>query len=162
MHAIVTAICLSSVLMFSAAVSGEPAPRSNAWLLDAETDEQRFELLQGYLGGFSRSMQEVGQRYLAIHDALARDNLDLANYHWDKIRSAIRNGYLKRPGRQANADAIFLNQLWGEVSASFQSGEVEKAWTGFEAARSACMACHAAEGVPFMNNQSLFDRGRPE
>lgn len=162
MKAIANALCLVSVLLVTSTASAEPAARSNAWLLDAETDEQRFELLQGYLGGFSTSMQEVGQRYHAIHDALTRDNMDLANYHWGKIRGAIRNGYLKRPGRQANADAIFLNSLWGEVSASFQSGDVDKAWAGFERAKSGCMACHAAEKVPFMNNQSLFDLGRPE
>lgn len=162
MKEMIKAACLMSFLIVTSVGAEEPTAPSNAWLLDAESDERRFELLEGYLGGFSSSMHEVGERYKSVHDALMRDNLDLANYHWGKIRAAIRNGYMKRPARQANADAIFLDQLWGNVSASFQSGNVDQAWAGFESAKSGCMACHAAEKVPFMNNQSLFDLGRPE
>lgn len=34
----------------------------------------------------------------------------------------------------------------------------EWAWAGFELARNACMSCHEAENVAFMNKQPLFRR----
>jgi hypothetical protein len=150
------------VLVYMASHAEKTVAGSNDWLLDAETDEQRFELLQDYLGGFSQSMWEVGERYVAIHESLTRENFELASYHWEKIRSAIRNGYLKRPARRANSDALFLDELWGEVHDAFQSGDADNTWAGFGRAKEGCMACHAAEGVPFMNDQSMFELGRPE
>ncbi|WP_157533303.1 hypothetical protein ACJJIP_18760 [Microbulbifer sp. VTAC004] len=126
------------------------------WLLNAESEKDRLILLQNYLGGFSASMWEVGYRYKSIFLALQDENFDLAIYHWEKIKTAIKNGYLKRPARKANADAIFLDLVYGNVLGSFESRDIKKAWQGFSNGRSACMKCHAAEKIPWMNNQPLF------
>lgn len=142
------------------AASSENKP-SNDWLLGAKNDTKRFELLQKYLRGFDQPMWEVGERFEAIHEALSRDNYELAAYHWEKIRTTIQNGYLKRPARKANADAILLNTTWEEVNQAFGTKNSEKAWAGFEKAKSACQACHVAESLPFMNNQPLFDLAKP-
>jgi mono/diheme cytochrome c family protein len=61
---------------------------------------------------------------------------------------------------QAN-EASPRRSLWGEVSDAFQSGDVDTAWEGFQQAKAGCIACHAAEGVPFMNSQPMFELGRP-
>jgi mono/diheme cytochrome c family protein len=103
-----------------------------------------------------RSMWEVGERYARIHKALDHGNYALAQYHWDKIRATIQNGYLKRPGRRKNADAILLDAVWPAVAGKLDSGDAADAWDGFEQARAACMACHVAEAVGFMNDQPLF------
>lgn len=150
-----------SLVGSAAFAAEEDVATPKGWLLDAESDQARFEMLQGYLGGFSSAMREVGERYQSVHEALNRHNFELANYHWDKIRSSIENGYLKRPGRKANADAIFLNKTWGQVKSAFESKDVQKAWTGFEQAKQACITCHTAESVPYMNNQPLFDLSAP-
>lgn len=157
-----SSIWLLAALLSTSVFAEELKPGSNAWLLDAETDTQRFERLQNYLGGFSGSMSEVGRRYISVHEALSRDNFELASYHWEKIQAAIRNGYMKRPARQENADALFLNTVWEEVNNAFRSKDSDMAWAGFARAQQACMACHAAEDVAFMNDQSLFELGRPE
>lgn len=131
-------------------------PVSDGWLGRLDDHGERFRELERYLGGFSSAMWEVGERYERLHQALEADNGELAEYHWGKIRGAIRNGYRKRPGRQANADAAFLDPHYDAVRDALISGDAATAWAGFERAREACMACHLAEDVAFMNEQPMF------
>ncbi len=150
-------ILLTLIFTNSSISADDKTTKPSGWLMGAESDSKRFELLQGYLRGFDQPMWEVGARYKSIHEALERDNFELASYHWDKIKVTIENGYLKRPARQQNADKIFLNASWKEVKEAFESKDRNKARNGFSQAKAACMACHAAESVPYMNNQPIFD-----
>jgi hypothetical protein len=125
------------------------------WLIDADEDT-RAERLSNYLGGFSSAMWEVGNRWERMARAIGDDNFGLAHYHWDKIGSAIRGGYMKRPARQANADALFLDGIWKQYRDTLESGDGEAIRKQFGQARDACMACHVAEDVPFMNDQPMF------
>lgn len=154
---ITISILLALIFATSAISADDQAKKQKGWLTGAESDSNRFELLQRYLRGFDQPMWEVGERYKSIHEALERDNFELANYHWDKIKVTIENGYLKRPARQQNAEKTLLNVTWHEVKAAFESKDSKRARNGFSQARAACMACHAAESVPYMNNQPLFD-----
>ncbi|MCQ8128915.1 hypothetical protein [Methylomonas rivi] len=162
MKAIMLGFGLSVFLASTVTHADSQEKKPNDWLLGAKSDTERFESLQTYLRGFDQPMWEVGERFRAIHEALGRSNFELAAYHWEKIRVTIKNGYLKRPARRANSDAILLNATWGDVNEAFGSKNAEQAWAGFEKAKTACMACHAAESVPFMNNQALFDLSKPD
>jgi cytochrome c553 len=134
-----------------------PKPPSNDWLMDAPNDAERFKLLQRYLRGFDQPMWEVGYRWESVHDALSRDNFEAAVYHWEKIRTTIQNGYLKRPARRANAEAIFINSgVYDQVKQSFETKDSAKAWAAFTTARTACMSCHEAEKMGHMNNQRII------
>lgn len=133
---------------------------SNNWITDAPSDAERFQRIQKYLRGFDEAMHEVGERYEKIHEALEAENYDLALYHWDKIKLTIENGYMKRPARKANAEAILLDATWEKTKKAFASRDKEQAWQGFELARSACMAFHHAEKVGYINNQPLFNGHR--
>lgn len=146
----------------SATSDEQSGRRPNDWLLNAATDTDRFELLQHYLRGFDQPMWEVGERYAVIYEALKRENFELAAYHWDKIKTTIENGYFKRPARQANADKLLLDKVWQEVAQSFSGVDSATAWKGFSKARSACMECHMAESMQFVNNQPLFDLVAPD
>lgn len=134
---------------------------SNDWLLSANDDNTRFELLQKQLRGFDQPMWEVGERFERLHGALLRGNHALAAYHWEKIRTTIENGIAKRPKRAANAQALFLDSLWADVDAALKSDDAGMAWAAFGRARAACMACHVAEKVEFMNDQPVFDLRAP-
>jgi hypothetical protein len=136
----------------------EPAKASDNWLLDAKDDTERFKRIQQMFGGFSMSMQLVGERYDRTYDAIADGNFDLAGYHWKKIKETIELGYLRRPAREANAVAVFLKGPWFSVSEALASKDKVKAKKQFLMARTACMACHVAEKVPFMNDQPRFRR----
>ena len=152
---LIAAATLSLVLPAALPASDE-SERPDTWLRGADDDVARFERLERYLGGFSGAMWEVGQRYRHTWEALERGNTELAVYHWEKIGDAIRGGYLKRPARRANSDALFLDTAWSEALEAMRSGDEQRAWRGFAQGREACMQCHQAENVGFMNDQPLF------
>ncbi len=106
-------------------------------------------------------MWEVGERFERVHAALERGNYPLATYHWEKIRTTIENGIVKRPKRRENAEAMFLKPVWGDVDANLKSGDPARAWAAFERAKAACRGCHEAEQVPFLNDQPVFDLAAP-
>jgi cytochrome c1 len=134
---------------------------SKKWISEAANDKQRFNRIEKYLRGFDQPMWEVGERYEKLHAALLRGNFELASYHWAKIKLTIENGTMKRPARRANADALFLGRRWDSVDEAFGSGDQGTARRGFEAARAACMKCHEAEGVGYMNDQPMFTKLLP-
>ena len=65
------------------------------------------------------------------------------------------------PARRANAEAVLLAQTWGLVDEALRSEDLALAWRGFETARAACMKCHQAEHVAWMNDQPMFERRAP-
>ena len=144
-----TFLAATAVLIFTLPVQADD------WLIDADEDT-RAERLSSYLGGFSAAMWEVGNRWERMAWAIQDDNFELAHYHWDKVGDAIRGGYMKRPARQANADAMFLDGIWKKYLETLESGDSEAIRKQFDQARDACMACHVAEDVAFMNRQPMF------
>ncbi|MCL1124747.1 hypothetical protein [Shewanella surugensis] len=154
------AIGFSVVLVFCLMMipleAKEEAIASKHWITEMETNTERFERIERYLRGFDQTMWEVGERYEKLYQALKDDNFDLALYHWAKIKVTIENGLMKRPARKMNAEAIFLSTTWPDVNSAFNSKNNTKAWKGFFKARSACMACHFAEKVSFINDQPMF------
>jgi hypothetical protein len=132
------------------------APDPDDWLLNAPNDEARWKLMQNQLRGFSAAMKEVGERYRSLYDAIGDENYDLAEYQLKKIKEAIVAGYTRRPKRQPNADAIFVDGVYGPAMTDIKSGDQRRAWEAFASVRNACMACHEAEKVGFMNHQPLF------
>ncbi|MDP4529911.1 hypothetical protein Q3O59_12855 [Alkalimonas delamerensis] len=131
-------------------------PASNQWLLEADSDEERFARIEKMFAGFSGAMAEVGARYQHSFDAIVDGNYALASYHWDKLGAAMELGYFRRPGRAANSQAMFLQTAWPELTKALAAGDAKAIERSFLQARGACMACHAAEQVPFMNDQPLF------
>jgi cytochrome c553 len=140
----------------SFAQTAEGQAASKDWITKAASDPERFQRIEKYLRGFDQPMWEVGERYEKLYAALVRENFELASYHWAKIKLTIENGTMKRPARRASADELFLNETWGSVNEAFESGDAATAWRGFEAARAACMKCHEAERVDYMNDQPMF------
>lgn len=129
---------------------------NNNWLTEAKSQTLRDERLQAYLGGFSTAMQDISQRYQHTFHAINEENWLLADYHWDKIRAALENGIMKRPARRASAEAIFLGAPWFGFSEALATEDKAAIFHAFRMATDACMACHIAEGVAFMNQQPLF------
>ncbi len=157
---VVTALLAAGCTPASEELSEDLKP--NDWLLAAGDEQARNRLIQQQFRGFDQPMWEVGERYARLHQALERQNTDLAVYHWEKIRTSIENGIAKRPARRANAEQFLLNGAWQEVDVDLRSGEPARAWRGFERAKAACAACHQAEDVDYMNNQPVFDLAAPQ
>ncbi|MCC5880720.1 MAG: hypothetical protein JJU03_12580 [Idiomarina sp.] len=147
-----------STLLVSAGVMAVNQTDSRNWLSDAD-EETRYERLEYYLGGFSSAMKETGDRYRHTEQAIYDENYELAYYHWDKIKGAIERGGMKRPDRRENAQAMFLDTAWKELAEALQDPDEHDVRGAFTQAKAACMACHGAEEVPFMNDQPLFRDG---
>jgi len=131
------------------------------WLLSLNSDKDRWTKAQKQFRGFDVAMMETGYRFKEFHTALSRENLDLAAYQWRKIIWTISNGIERRPKRQKNSEAFILGEVADSIMADIQSGDMARAWSGFERAKSTCLGCHQAENVPHMNNQPMFDLTSP-
>ena len=154
-------IALMTVGHGSWAQAPEGQGASKKWITRAADDAERFQRIEKYLRGFDQPMWEVGERYEKLYAALLRENFELASYHWAKIKLTIENGTLKRPARRASAVRFLLTDIWDSVNEALASGDPATGWKGFEAARTACMKCHEAEGVGYMNHQAMFNQRAP-
>jgi hypothetical protein len=145
----------------SAAAQAAAQLTSGGWLLSTPDDTERFRRLQQQLGGFDRTMWEVGERFQHLHEALQRRNFELAEYHWEKIGSAISSGIVRRPKRAANAQAMFLGDNFETVAADIEKHDYALASAAFDRAKGVCIACHQAENVGWVNDQPLFELTLP-
>lgn len=80
------------------AEQGRTDLKPNDRLLAAESDDTRLQLIQKQFRGLDQPMWEVGERYGGLHDALLRQNPELAAYHWEKIMNNQAVFDLKSPG----------------------------------------------------------------
>lgn len=149
---------LGLVGLVSQGLSQGGAKNPDDWLLNAPDDATRFRMIQRQMRGFSAAMIEVGQRYDSLWDAVQDKNPELAAYHLDKINDAIVLGYTRRPNRRANADRLFTKGVFEPALADIKSGDPGKAASAFQRVRTACMSCHEAEKLGFINNQPRFRR----
>jgi hypothetical protein len=132
------------------------------WLVAVTSTDERARMLQRQLRGFDVTMWEVGHRFTAVHEALARANYDLAVYQWDKIGVGIKNALIRRPGKTAHAQQYLLGQTFDSVRTGLTAKDPALAWQAFARAKVGCESCHGAEGVAYVNAQSLFELGPPE
>lgn len=151
-------LTLAGAIVALAALGGSPSAQGNRWLVDAPDEKTRLERLESYLRGFDQPMWEVGMRYDHVEQAIADRNWALASYHWDKVKTTIDNGLMKRPARRASAEKIFLGAPWEQLSAALKTADVSAIGPAFDRAKAACEACHVAEKVAFMNDQPMFRR----
>lgn len=126
-------------------------PPSKSWLRDADSDAERFRRIEINERGFSQAMMEVGIRFLEVHEAVSHQEYELAAYYWEKIQDVINTGLMRRPDRTRNAEGMFLTGPWKKVHEALQSGDRARIQETLTDARQACIACHVAEGVAYMN-----------
>ncbi|MBI3047724.1 MAG: hypothetical protein HYY76_05375 [Acidobacteria bacterium] len=134
-------------------------PPSNNWLLDANDDTERFRRLQLVAGGTDIPMWEIAQRYEELYVAIQNNNWEMGVYHWEKVRDRMNTAGMKRPARTQNIERLFLdNGVWTSMHDALTSRDADRMRKQFLAVRQACMACHVAERVAFLNDSSVFAR----
>jgi len=134
-------------------------PPSNNWLLDASDDTERFRRLQVVAGGTDIPMWEIGHRFEELHVAIQTDNWEMGVYHWEKIRDRMNTSGMKRPARTQRIEGMFLdNGVSKSMHDALTSRDADRMRKQFQAVRQACMACHVAERVGFLDDSSVFKR----
>ncbi|DAB41083.1 MAG TPA: hypothetical protein CFH81_01945 [Sulfurovum sp. UBA12169] len=120
------------------------------WLMDINSTDSRFEAVQEQFRGFDTAMMEVEYRYKSIKKALEGKNYELALYHWQKIKTAIENGYIRRPIRKEASQNYFLNKTFKEFQDSLESKNSAKIEKRFSYVKDYCNACHMDQKVGFI------------
>jgi hypothetical protein len=140
-------------------LSKQAKPPSNNWLLDANDDTERFRRLQVIAGGTDIPMWEIAHRYEELYVAIQNNNWEMGIYHWEKVLDRLNVSAMKRPARTQNIEAMFLdNGVWKSMHDALSSRDADRMRRQFQAVRQACMACHVAEKVGFLNDSSVFKR----
>ncbi len=137
-------------LSFGYAFAQNSYSTKSNWLLDTNSTDAKFHKIQKQLRGFDLAMVEVGYRFNGFYFAIKDKNYPLANYHWDKIKKAIENGIIRRPKREGNSKAMFLDSEYKSMKEALSSGDDKKIWEEYGKAKGVCNACHKAERVPFI------------
>lgn len=99
--------------------------------------------------GFDMAMKEVGYRYNELYFAGVDENWGYAQYHLEKIKTAIENGLERRPKRAVSAKG-FLEYSIPSLTKTIQENNKEKFIKDFEIFRQSCIACHINEKVEFV------------
>lgn len=134
-------------------------PASNKWLLDADTDTERFRRIEMVTSGFDIPMVEVGTRYEELASAVRRSKWDLAAYQITKITERMNQTAVKRPGRTESLERYFLDSAqWAALAQSVKDKDRSASVTNLRAVTAQCQLCHAAEGLGYMNESNLFLR----
>ena len=126
------------------------------WLLDAKDDQERFRRIQIHAGGTDQQMWQIGYRYEQVYHAINDQNWELGLHHWGKLRSVLDVALMKRPNRTPNAEALFLDTAWKPLADALRAQDAGQAREAFLTSRKACMSCHVAEEMPFLNDMPIF------
>jgi hypothetical protein len=124
-------------------------PKAGGWLKKVPADKQ-IEAIDRQFRGFDMAMFEVNYRYIEMYFGAMEGNWDYALYTGEKIAWAIQNGFERRQKRRANAEQIFLKQVYPEVLDAIRKKDIALFKQRFDTLRHACNACHVAEKVPFI------------
>ncbi len=143
-------IFLFLLLSFSQLCAENNYSTKSNWLLEMNTNDQKFRAIQKQLRGFDLAMVEVGYRFNSFYFAIQDKNYDLAHYQWDKIKKAIENGTQRRPKRKSNSEMMFLDTQYKTMKTALNKKDEQGIWKEYEQTKQICNACHVAEKVPFI------------
>jgi hypothetical protein len=139
-------------------LAAQRKPPSDSWLLDADSDRERFRRIEVALRGLDIHMLEIGVRFGVMHDAIGRGNLPLATLEAEKSIESARIAMLKRPGFGGDEGLKYMGAAqWTALLDSLRSGDVARSQTAFLQVRQSCMACHASRDMGFLNDSALFE-----
>lgn len=120
------------------------------WLMDTNGSSNKFKKIEKQLRGFDLAMVEVGYRFNSFYFAIKDKNYPLANYQWDKIKKAIKNGTERRPARKENSQTMFLDTHYKSMKQALNKKDGNLILKKYQQTKQVCNACHMAEKVPFI------------
>lgn len=118
-----------------------------SWL--SSDNDSAFVQIERQFRGFDMAMKEVGYRYNELYFAGIDENWGYAQYHLEKIKTAIDNGLERRPLRATSAKG-FLEYSIPSLMKTIQLKEKESFLKEFKVFRQSCISCHIQEKVAFV------------
>lgn len=142
---------------FDPDLSRQSKPPSRNWLRDANDDPERFRRIELWAAAGDQEMHEIAARMRELSAAIQRESWVMSVYQLEKIRGRMVVAMTKRPVRTQNMEAlVFDSGAYGALHDALTAKDVQRARMGFTALRSACMACHTAERLSFINESAIF------
>jgi len=142
-------ILILTAILISGISANNYSTKSN-WLLETNSTQDKFKKIQKQLRGFDLAMVEVGYRFNSFYFAIKDKNYPLANYQWDKIKKAIKNGVERRPKRANNSRGIFLDTQYKSMKKALNKKDDKLIWQEYNNTKASCNVCHKLEKVPFI------------
>jgi hypothetical protein len=124
------------------------------------TSEEKFDEVAHQLGGFSRTMVEVGYRYSELYWAAMDENWGYADHQIEHIIEAMEDGLKRRPERMESSES-FMKETLPYLEDLVKQEDQETFLKGFQTLTSACNACHAKEGESDIMIQIPLNRTSP-
>lgn len=153
-------ICLSYFIL---SCQNQTEEKSTAVGLDGwleGTTEEKFDEVAHQLGGFSRTMVEVGYRYSELYWAAMDENWGYADHQIEHIIEAMEDGLKRRPLRAASSED-FMKETLPYMEELVKKENKEEFLKGFQMLTSSCNACHAKEGESYVVIQIPLNRTSP-
>lgn len=122
--------------------------------------EEQLEEVAHQLGGFSRTMVEVGYRYSELYWAGEDENWKYAEHQLVHIIEAMEDGLKRRPVRAASA-VEFMEKTLPEMKKAIAVEDKDSFLAGYKTFTAGCNACHAKEGEKFIVIQHPLARLSP-
>lgn len=134
-------------------------PPSRNWLRDANDEPERMRRIEMWAGAGDLEMQDIAHRMEELHAAIQAESWDMGIYQLEKIRGRMTVAGIKRPTRTQNMEAIFLDSgVYQSMHDALKAKDGAQARVEFLRTRDACMACHVAEKIGFINGSAVFQR----
>ena len=138
-------------------LSKQVKPPSRNWLRDANDDSERFRRIELWAAAGDQEMHEIAARMRELHAAIQRAGWDMAIFQLEKIKGRLIVAGIKRPTRTKNMEALFFDSgVYQGLHEALTEKNAEAARGAFSRLRAACMACHAAERISFINESAVF------
>lgn len=134
------------------------AQGTGGWLSGDESE--KFEKIAGQLRGFDMAMVEVGYRYQELFWAGNDGNWDYARYQTEKIRTALENGFQRKPKRKKSA-THFMSYVLPQMEKAIDSRDTAVFNEAIGMLTSHCNSCHTMEKVPFFTVKTPEMRQSP-
>jgi len=145
--AIVSASIATFVMIGACQQAAEKETIESEWL--GAGLQEMAENIETQFRGFDMAMVETGYRYKELYWAGTDENWDYARYHTEKLETAIRNGFIRRPAREASA-THYLNTALPAMLSAIDGENQDDFFREFTTLTASCNTCHALEDVPFM------------
>ncbi len=138
---------LMAAIAISSCSTNQTESAQGEWITG--TEQEKLSLIEDHLGGFGRTMMEVGYRYTELYWAGQDENWLYAAYQLEEMEEALENGFERRPARAASAETFMQNSLPRMMEAT-QENNRDRFHDVFQSFTLQCNMCHALEEVAFI------------
>lgn len=138
---------LLAVIAISSCNTSQTETVQGEWITG--TDQEKLFTIEEHLGGFGRTMMEVGYRYTEVYWAGQDENWLYAAYQLEEMEEALEHGYERRPERVKSAETFMESTLPRMMEAALDKNS-DRFHEMFQNFTVQCNMCHALEEVAFI------------